>query len=131
MTMSSVAPANRASSGQFVKGVSGNPKGRPKSQDEVTQLTRSLSIDAVHRLHHLMEHAESEQVQLSVANAILDRAYGKPKESKEIDINHASTTRKLVLDTLTDEQLEALDIALDATIAHEMKLIEGEAMEIE
>jgi hypothetical protein len=41
-----------------------------------------MSIRAMERLGQLLD-SEDERVAMVAANAILDRAYGKPKESKE------------------------------------------------
>ena len=63
---------------------------------------------------------------------MLDRAYGKPKETKEVDINvQATKTRRMALDSLSDDQLFALEAALRETVlkleAEEAQIIEGEA----
>ena len=120
-------PANRNASGKFIKGASGNPTGRPKSQTGVLALARSNSIEAIERLVTLMRTAESEQVQLNAANAILDRAYGKPKESKDVEINVTRRAREVALSDLSDAQIEALQAYCDAL----PQVIEGEAMEVE
>ena len=120
-------PEIRNSAGRFIKGVSGNKGGRPKSQTGVLALARSNSIEAIERLVKLMRTAESEQVQLNAANAILDRAYGKPKESKDVEVNIGRRAREVALNELTDAQIEALQAYCDAL----PQVIEGEAEEIE
>lgn len=66
------------------KGQSGNPSGRPKSLREVTELARENSARAIERLVELMDD-EDGRVALAAANSILDRGYGKPKQSIEIE----------------------------------------------
>ena len=124
-------PAKRLSTGVFAPGHSGNPSGRPKAMREITELTRSMSVDAVKRLQFLMLNAKSEMAQIAAANAILDRAWGKPKETRDVEINHTRTS-ELSVRTLSDEQLEALHAALRETaLTLEGQEIEGEAEEIE
>jgi hypothetical protein len=61
------------------------------------------------------------------ANAVLDRAYGKPKETKEIEVSRTKT-RRLAIDSLTDEQLEAFEVALTETVLKlEAHTIEADA----
>ena len=63
----------------FVKGVSGNPNGRPKVPSDVTALARSKSKAAVQTLIDLLD-AEDDRVRISAANSLLDRGYGKPAQ---------------------------------------------------
>jgi hypothetical protein len=63
--------------GQFQKGKSGNPGGRPRVSDEVRELARSKAPHAFKRLVQLMD-SKNERVAMAASNAVLDRAYGKP-----------------------------------------------------
>jgi hypothetical protein len=67
---------------RFAKGVSGNPKGRPRGivgpTGEVRELAKRYSSRAIERLAWLMEHGKPDGVQASAAVAILDRACGRP-----------------------------------------------------
>ena len=62
----------------FRPGQSGNPGGRPKSNEHVRNIARSNSVRAVERLIELIE-SDDERVALTAAKEVLDRAFGKPK----------------------------------------------------
>lgn len=60
----------------------GRTKGTPnRVTADVKALAQQHGPDAIKRLAHLMMKAESEAAQVAAANAILDRAYGKPKQA--------------------------------------------------
>ena len=59
-------------------GQSGNPSGQTADYGEVVRLARSRSVRAIERLGELME-SEDERVAAVACNAILDRAFGKPR----------------------------------------------------
>lgn len=59
-----------------------NPSGNSGTYGEVVKLARSLSVRAIERLGELLESPD-ERVVVVAANAILDRAYGKPRLSAE------------------------------------------------
>ncbi len=59
--------------------------GRPKGAlniitRPVKELAAEQSEASINRLIELRDHAESEQVRLAAAMAILDRAHGKPRQ---------------------------------------------------
>ena len=68
----------------FRPGQSGNPGGRPKSNEHVRNIARSNSVRAVERLIELIE-SDDERVALTAAKEVLDRAFGKPKPDTEHD----------------------------------------------
>jgi hypothetical protein len=70
----------------FKKGQSGNPGGRPKEAQDVKEMAKTHSRAALERLVHWMQ-SNNPKASVSAANAILDRAYGKP--SQTIDANLA------------------------------------------
>ncbi len=77
-------PENRTKTGQFKKGVSGNPGGRPKMDNKVEKILRAASEDAAHALVDMLE-AANPQYRIKAAEAILDRLYGKPAQSTYVD----------------------------------------------
>jgi hypothetical protein len=81
------------------KGQTGNPSGFNGQHGETLRLAREASPDAVRRLIELMR-SDDERVAAVAANAILDRAWGRPPVAPppkaDDDLSH-----------LTDERLQA------------------------
>src|SRR5260370_37613443 len=69
--------ANRWKPGQ-----GGNPSGHSGEYGEVLKLARALSVRALERLGELIE-SEDERVAVVAANAVLDRALGKPRPAQD------------------------------------------------
>jgi hypothetical protein len=62
--------------------IGGRQKGTPnKATADVKALAREHGADAIKRLAHLMQKAESEQAQVAACKELLDRAYGKPAQA--------------------------------------------------
>jgi hypothetical protein len=73
----------RTESGQWPKGVSGNPGGYSKEKrqalSQVAALAREHTPKAIATLAEIMEDAKAPKVsRVAAANALLDRAWGKP-----------------------------------------------------
>ncbi len=62
-------------------GKSANPGGRSKMEKDVRDLAREHSVAAITRLAWLMENAQSERTQAAAAEALLDRAWGRPAQA--------------------------------------------------
>lgn len=77
---------------QFKKGQSGNPKGRPKLPDLSELMDKTLGkvdaqgLTAAERILKKLERMAA-QGNLKAAEILLDRGYGKPKQS----IDHTGT----------------------------------------
>lgn len=84
-------------------GKSGNPAGRSKRFHEVTAAAQDKSMEAIEKLGKLMNCGD-ERVELMAASALLDRAFGKPKEQKTED----SQLQRPDLSKLDAEDLAAL-----------------------
>lgn len=79
-------PENRTASGRFAKGVSGNPGGRPKQSEDVVEACRAKSAEAIQVLSEIMMNKNAKDTdRIRAAEAILDRAWGKPYQAVEID----------------------------------------------
>lgn len=69
--------------GRFKPGVSGNPGGRPKREGEVRELARAHTEAAIAKLAELMTNRDP-RVALRAAEALLDRAWGRPGQAVEL-----------------------------------------------
>lgn len=98
----------------FVKGKSGNVKGRPKLPDNIDDVrlaARLYTKDSLISLIRLAKSAKSEQVRCSASVALLDRGWGRP--SQEVTGRGGGPIEVAVqslpdLSHLSDEQLKVL-----------------------
>lgn len=90
--------------GRFRKGQSGNPGGRPRVPAELVELARAQTANAVAILAEIMaDKKASASARIAAANALLDRAYGRPSQFIETNEPHRS-----VKDMTDDELWESL-----------------------
>jgi hypothetical protein len=85
-TSPKIPAPGRDTSGRFLKGVCGNAGGRPVVAIEVKELARQHGAAAIARLACLM-HSSDPQTCIAAAKALLDRGFGKPTQSIEVDAN--------------------------------------------
>jgi hypothetical protein len=78
--MADASKAKRPPGRPFVKGQSGNPGGRPKMPEELKEAMRGLADKAIRVLSEAMDD-DDRRVRVMAANAVLDRAYGKPAQT--------------------------------------------------
>lgn len=70
----------------------GRPKGSPnKATADIREAAQQYSAQALAVLVRVATQGESEAAQVAAANAILDRAHGKPKQSMDVDANLTAT----------------------------------------
>jgi hypothetical protein len=74
----------------FEKGQSGNPGGRAKyvlpDGRTLADVAREHTVAAIETLVCVMTSGDTSAAQVSAANAILDRGWGKPKQDLGLDV---------------------------------------------
>ena len=99
---------------KFVKGVSGNPGGRPKTIPEVKEILKAASPDAAKTLVELL-NSEKDSIRLAAAQDILNRTQGKPLQMQDINMdvggmpNVEMQVRKILMDTISIERMSVND----------------------
>ena len=69
----------------------GRPKGAVnKATADIREAAQEYSAQALQVLVNVAIAGESEAARVSAANAILDRAHGKPKQAVDVDANVAA-----------------------------------------
>ena len=74
----------------FKPGVSGNPGGRPvKTVQELDLIAacKDKTPDALKVIADIMNNGEKEPTRLAAALAIIERAYGKPVQPQDVNID--------------------------------------------
>lgn len=88
-------PANRTKTGQFSKGHSGNPSGRPKRSEvekETIAALSELAPRAVEVIREVLEDKDaSPSVRLRCADSILERVCGLPMDAEKLEQYEAET----------------------------------------
>ena len=94
-------PQNRTKTGRFKPGSSGNPGGRPKhtpEQRDALEAVKSLAPDAVETMERLLKAEDTPAaLKVRIAEIVLDRAYGKPKQSADVNFPHYGEDFEIVI----------------------------------
>jgi hypothetical protein len=99
--------ANKTGKGGFAPGASGNPGGRPKAASVIAIEARKHGLAMVAVLNSIARKGKSETARIAAATALLDRGYGKPAQSVELNF-HANLLQKKLIE-LTPEELRVLE----------------------
>ncbi len=115
----------------FKKGVSGNPGGKPKGHEDLRDIARSYTLEAIKTLGAIMQNAKlAASTRVTAATVLLERGWGKPLQQIEV--------RRTPFDELNPEELGAIARALENLTSeesgpaggHQGPLIEGETVEL-
>ena len=115
---------NRTGKGNFVKGRSGNPAGRPKNPPALPEFApepaaadrsipnlvveaRKFSGLAIDTLVELTKDNHTDSTRYNAATALLDRGYGRPAQSLDLLLSADAITKRL--SDMTDAELAALE----------------------
>ena len=107
-------PVNRNKAGQFVKGQSGNPNGRPKVNPKLLEMARAACPDAMQELIKYVHH-ENPKIAMWAITELFDRAYGKPTQAQNIsmDLNGGldvrAQIRSVLLERLNEQRAKTTD----------------------
>ena len=87
---------------QWKPGTSGNPGGRPKEDPEMKAILKAACPRAAAKLVELLD-CVNPKIVLSAANSILDRIYGRPKESVDMNVSQDDNINLQIRGVLLEE----------------------------
>lgn len=109
----------------WTKGVSGNPKGRPRADQTTLDIVKMAKTSGPEIMMRLIDMAMGRiegidgSTQVRAANAVLDRGYGKPNQSLDVTTNGETLHNVFVLpQAITEQQDQTID---DWVIRHRPK----------
>ena len=91
-----ILPPQRDERGHYLPGNSGNPGGASDAKREMQTLARNHSVEAIERAVEIMRTGKSETIRLMAISMILDRAWGKPRQSVEIESQGKTLEQMLI-----------------------------------
>ncbi|WP_342162540.1 DUF5681 domain-containing protein [Methylobacterium sp. SD21] len=113
----------------FKKGSSGNPKGRPPINREIQEMCRELTPKVVERLFDIAMHGRNDSASVQAATQILDRAWGRPKQSVDVKVDHNASGLAAAITAAQDRLVQR---AVEATRANTIEgtVIEAQPVEV-
>jgi hypothetical protein len=76
---------------RFQPGQSGNPGGRKKGEEDIRELARQHTAEALAALVWVATKSASDSARVTAAVALLDRGYGRPAQPLANDLSHPIT----------------------------------------
>jgi hypothetical protein len=76
---------NRDVNGRFLPGNLGNPKGRPKENNEIKELAKQNCVEAFGVIVDIMRNALDVRLKFLAAQEVLNRAIGKPAQALSVE----------------------------------------------
>lgn len=93
----------------FQKGQVSNPKGREPIVREVQTLAKQQTELAVNTLVEIMTNEKTNgSARVQAAVALLDRGWGRPKQSVDIKVDHDASGLAAALDALRERETKAI-----------------------
>ncbi len=88
----------RDAGGKFVKGKSGNPGGKRPIPEDVKAALEELTPTAVSKLEEVLnDESTPANVKVKAAEVVLDRVYGRPVQSTELEMASKDTGKLEVI----------------------------------
>jgi hypothetical protein len=113
--MSDLAPVPlRDAGGHFVKGQSGNPRGRVDARFDITEMAKKYGPECIRVIADLL-HDEDARIRLTAATTLLDRGFGRPVQAVADATNGQNITfLHLVAARAISEQINGTPRTIDA-----------------
>lgn len=98
-------PENRDRTGRFKPGCSGNEGGRPKDEQNVREMARAYTTEALNTLVEVMRTGDLKE-RAQAASALLDRGWGRA--ASPVELTGAERVDPLGVQQVREAAVEAL-----------------------
>lgn len=85
----------REKGGQWAKGQSGNPVGRPRQDAQVRELARAHTEGSIETLVTIRDESKNDMARMRAAEALLNRGWGQPTTYVETTTSLAEEIDKI------------------------------------